>query len=441
MSDRGFPFRDLINPVISPIIARCHPDARSRIFPPETVVFTYISGALSGDKSLKSAVIRNNAERALQGLAPSSLGTSSLSDARHGLDTDVLREATRGYASTTQSQFEESVFWEGLTPYAIDGSTVTANDTPENQARFPQHANQSEGAGFPLIRMLLLQSLRSGMVADFAFDAFKGKETGEMALARRVMGNIGENDLLLGDRYFPSYFIMADLVARGAHGVFQSHAARGVDFRRGRSLGKRDHVVEWIRPQRPSWMKIEEYEAYPPSLNLREADVTHESRQPTAFVIVTTLIDSEKYSKRKLAKFYRKRWNIELALRDLKTTFHMDHIAANTPEMVEKGFWGHLLAYNMLRWHMLNAATLCEVPIENVSVKTAATIMMQNSALIMQCTEETKAHTFAVVYFQMTQVPVGKRPDRKEPRAVKRRPKARERLNESRSAWQQRRKT
>ena len=441
MCASGFPFRDLINPVLSPLIARYHPHARSRVFPPETVVFTYISGALSGDKSLKSAVIRNNADRALQGLTPSSLGTSSLSDARHMLDTGVLRDAARGYATTTQSQFESSVFWEGMAPYALDGTTITANDTSENQAQFPQHGAQSEGAGFPLIRVLILQSLRSGMVTDCAFDAFQGKETGEMALARKVMGNISQNDLLLGDRYFPSFFMMADLVARGAQGVFQSHAARDVDFRRGESLGKRDHLVEWTKPQRPVWMEKEVYESYPQILSLREVDVTHEARQSTTFVLVTTLVDAKKFSKQKLAKFYRKRWNIELALRDLKSTFHMDHIAANTPEMIEKGIWGQLLAYNMLRWHMLNAATLCEVPIENVSVKSAAEIMMQNSAFIMKCTEETKAHTFATVYFQMTQVPVGKRPGREEPRAVKRRPKPRERLNEPRSVWHERRNT
>jgi hypothetical protein len=173
---------------------------------------------------------------------------------------------------------------------------------------------------------------------------------------------------------------------KGVHGVFPMHAARGVDFRRGSRLNTLDHIVDWTKPVKPDWMTQEAYEAYPSQMRLREVDiskeVSHVKKNREPFVIVTTLLDDKAFLKSKLAKFYKNRWRVEVAIRDLKSTFHMEHIKAHTPEMLEKVIWAHILAYNVLRWHMLNASEIFEVPLEHMSVKISARILNESSHLI-----------------------------------------------------------
>jgi len=416
-------------------VPQFHPDARQRIFTPEVVIYATVAAIFAKDHSLRSMVARNNAHRAALGLAPSSLNTAALSDARGRLDVRVLEGATRGMARDVAARIPTSVFWGDFQPYVIDGTTLSANDTPENQRAYPQHGRQAEGVGFPLLRALVVQSLATGMVVDLAMAPIKGKGTGEMALAREVLPSLQGNVLLLGDRYFPSYFLLADLLARGWNGIFHAHAARDVDFRRGTSLGQKDHLVEWDRPVRPEWMTPEEYNSYPSTIAMREMEVREKKGNNESVVLVTTLSDPLTFPKKRVAAMYRKRWTIEVALRDLKDTFELDHVSAGTPAMVEKVIWAHMLAYNVLRWHMLNAATLYETEPTQVSVTAAATVMSANAGLIVTSTSSTRPALFASLYDQITRVPVGKRQGRSEPRAIKKRPKPRRYLMEPRNAW------
>lgn len=435
----GFPVRDLLGPTLIPLIEEHHPEARSRIYPPETVVFAMVAGVISRDDTLASAVIRNNQDRLQQGLEPASVNTAAFAKARARLAPELLIESTRKVARDAAEQVPPEAFWCGFIPFAIDGSTLTADDTKANQKAFPQHGNQAPGIGFPLIRVVLLQCLSTGMVCDFAYGPSKGKETGEMALAREVLVSLPDKAILLGDCYFPSYFVLDDVMRRGMAGLFPMHYARDVDFRRGKQLHYHDHLVEWEKPQRPEWMTKKEYDSYPDSLVLRETDLSWQlARKGERFIVVTTLTDAERYPRALLGKMYKKRWKIEVVIRDLKSTFGMQHLAAQTPAMIEKTLWAHLLAYNALRWHMLNAALLFERPPDEVSVKTASRLLTEASHAILSLTAAKRAKLFSGLYFEMIQVRIGRRPDRQEPRAVKKRPKPTPLLKISRNDWRRR---
>ena len=316
---------------------------------------------------------------------------------------------------------------------------MTAADTAENQRRFPQPVTQAEGVGFPIMRVVVVQSLATGMICDLALAPYAGKGTGEMALARELMPSIPDNALLLGDRYFPSYFFLSDLRKRGIHGIFPMHAGRNVDFRVGQSLDYRDNRVVWDKPPRPAWMSQDEYDDHPSTIAVRQIQVHEKGNGRKRLVLVTTLLEDKTFPKSAVAKMYRQRWRFEVALRDMKDTFDLDHINANTPGMVEKIIWAHALAYNMLLWHMLNACRLYEVELEHVSVKTAATILTVNAIPILAATPEERPKLFSSLYKQMVQAVVGKRFGRQEPRAIKRRPKPRKLLKEPRKSWHERR--
>jgi hypothetical protein len=387
LAANGYDFKDSLGPILQPDLDRFQvANSRVRIYLPQSVVFCELAAILSGEDTLSSAVIRNNQDRIEQGLPPASTSTASYSDARKRLPPQIFSETSHALVVHTLNRVGAHPLWGSLKPKAIDGSAITTDDTQKNQKKFPQHGKQKTGVGFPLIRAVLLQDLSTGMVENFAYGAFKGKETGEMALARQLLPGLKSGDMLLGDCYFPSYFLLADLLKKGVEGVFPMHFARQVDFRKGHQLHHLDHIVNWQKPVKPSWMSAQTYEQYPGEITLRELDISKEvsQRKETAerFVVVTSLLDDALYPKTTIAKFYQKRWQIELAFRDLKSTFHMEHVKAQSPEMVDKVIWAHILGYNVLRWHMLNASQLFEVPIEHVSVKTAARILTEAAHLI-----------------------------------------------------------
>jgi putative transposase len=312
----GFPIKDVLTPILGPLVAKYHPDSRDRCFTPECVVFSMVSSILARDVALKACVIQINADRTNAGLKPVSINTAAYSDARSRLASEVLIQSAKLVAQNLEENVPLDPFWQGMRPFAIDGSTLTTEDTEANQAAFPQHGGQDEGIGFPILRVALLQSISTGAVHGFNFGAYKGKETGEMALARDLVATLPPGSLLLGDRYYPSFFMMAQLARAGVQGVFQSHAARDVDFRRGTQVGYGDHIVSWEKPPRPKWMSAAEYQDFPDSIMVREVDLTKELGRGERVVLVTTL------QKVNCPNFTKKDGRLRLRCVTLKTRFN-----------------------------------------------------------------------------------------------------------------------
>jgi len=185
------------------------------------------------------------------------------------------------------------------------------------------------------------------VVRDLALGPYQGKETGETALFRALWETLEAGEVVLGDRYFGSFFGIAGLGRRGVDVLFRMHQRRKYDFRRGRRLGIEDHVVTWTKPERPEWMDEATYAQIPDELTVRELRVTVD--QPgfrvNELVLVTTMLDEELYTKGDLADLFIERWNIELDFRAIKCVIQMDVLRCKTPEMVRKEIWMHLLAY------------------------------------------------------------------------------------------------
>ena len=198
----------------------------------------------------------------------------------------------------------------------VDGTTVSMPDTAQNQARFPQHGQQEAGVGFPLARLVGMIALSNGAVLDAAIGPYQGKGTGEHGLFRELKRCFVEGDVMLADGYFCSYFLIADMLRRAVDGLFEQHGARITDFRRGERLGVRDHLVWWSKPARPDWMSVEEYRGYPDEIKVREVKVGQK-------VLVSTLLSPRKTPKAALGELFWQRWNVELDLRNIKTTLGM----------------------------------------------------------------------------------------------------------------------
>ncbi|MCH7885650.1 MAG: IS4 family transposase [Planctomycetes bacterium] len=354
--------------------------------------------------------------------------------ARSKLPQKIIRQLTVDLADGCENQVDKEWLWRGRHVYLVDGTTVSMPDTPENQEVYPQPATQQKGLGFPVARAVVLMSLATGMLKDMAMGPYTGKQTGETALLRQLLDRFEPGDILLADRYYCSYFMIALLMERGIDFVTRIHQRRPINFRRGRRLGKNDHVVTWERPPRPQWMDQETYDRMPVSIGVREirVQVDQPGFRPESFVVVTTLTDAEEYAIDDIAELYHYRWLAELDIRAIKITMGMDILRCKTPQMVRKEVWACLLAYNLIRQTMLQAAWESKHPPRKLSF-TAAMQSIAASWLVMVLSDDAAAvRLIEAARANLAGHLVGNRPGRVEPRAVKRRPKPHDLLTKPR---------
>jgi hypothetical protein len=317
----------------------------------------------------------------------------------------------------------------------VDGSTTTMADTPANQAEYPQQPGQKRGCGFPIARIVVVFSLAVGTVLEAALGKYQGKETGENSLFRTLHPLLQEGDVVLADRYFSGWFDLALLLQRGVHSVVRKHQLRVTDFRTGQRLGPDDHLVCWYKPQRPTWMSRQQYETLPAFLTLREVRVHVQQKgfRTKVVIVVTTLLDADRYCAAAIAMLYRRRWQAELNLRSLKIVMQMDHLRCKKPHRVRNEFYMHLVGYNLIRKVIALAAARAGVEPWTVSFKGALQTLARMAPLL-DTTVSLDAWCNALLEAVAAHV-VGDRPDRFEPRLRKRRPKPYKHLREPRENY------
>jgi hypothetical protein len=399
------------------------PEYRERKYPPTVTLAMFLGQVLRADGSCQNAVNEAIVNQLLSGEAAASANTSGYCLARQRLPVEMVRELARQTGSLLNQHTSPGWLWRGRHVKLTDGTTALMPDTPENQAQFPQHGSQEAGAGFPLARLVCVMSLANGAVLDIAMGPYKGKGTGEYGLFRELLGCFVAGDVMLADSYYCSYFLIAALQARGVDVLFEQHGARHTDFRSGERIGTRDHVVRWSKPvARPAWMTPQEYAAYPDELTLREVKVRKK-------VLVTSFLNPREVCKREIGKLFLRRWNVELDLRNIKTTLGMDRLTCKTPEMCEKELWVYMLAYNLIRLLMAEAAVQAGVLPRQLSFKHTVQVWVAWSQrqFLSDVPEDT-----AALFRLIAQVRVGNRPGRMEPRLIKTRPKPFSRLQTTR---------
>ncbi len=398
-------------------------NSRERVFTTEVVLWAFLSQVMDDDQSQQAAVARVIAASLAQKIPPPSSNTSAYSQARSRLSEDIISRLTREIAKKTASNTPSQWLWKGKHVKLVDGSTISMPDTPENQKAYPQPSSQKEGLGFPIARILAIIDYQTGMVLDFETAQYTGKNTGEHALLRQLMDSFNQDDIMIGDAYYPSFFLMASLIKRGISGVFPARGSRKYDFRKGKRLGKKDHIATWVKPRRPTWMTQEEYDEYPKDILVREVCVKNQKNgfRTKRRILVTTLLDATEVSPVDLQMLYDCRWSVELTLRSIKSTMHMDILRGKTPSMVKKEMWIHLLAYNLIRRIMAHAAWLYKRSTTSLSFKLALQVIksFEQAGLF----NEDNPLLYQKLFKAIVSKKIGNRPGRQEPRAIKRRPK------------------
>jgi hypothetical protein len=307
-----------------------------------------------------------------------------------------------------------SWLWMGRPVRLVDGTTVSMPDTAANQAAYPQSRGQKPGLGFPICRLVGIVCLSSGAVLNAALGRFRGKGGDEQTLLRALLDTLDTGDVLLGDAYYATYFLLCELQRRGIDGVFEQYGARrrSTDFRRGKRLGECDHLIGLEKPSRPAWMSQEQYEQAPDRLVVRELKAGNK-------ILVTTLRCARKTPKAALKALFKSRWHVELDLRNLKSTMGLEMLSCRTPAMAVKELWVYLLAHNLIRLIMVQSAAMADCLPRELSFKHSLQLWLAWRQFAGGLEEEDLVDLLRLIAQQR----VGNRAGRAEPRALKRRPK------------------
>jgi hypothetical protein len=408
---------------------------RQCLYTPLVTLWTFLYQVLSADQCCRAAVARLLARLGLHGAEPCSAKTDPYCKARQRLPEALIADLARSSGQELHNQVPAPRLLQGRPIKLADGTTVSMPDTPANQQSYPQPDSQQAGLGFPLLRLVALISLSCGAVLDVAMGPYAGKKTGETSLLRQMLSGLRAGDVLLADSYFGNYWIMALLLGRGVDVVSRHDGKRRVDFRQGRHLGRQDHVVSWPKPKCPAWMEQPLYQSLPEHLEIRELRVGVYQRgfRVRWMLLITTLLDAGAFTQEELAEVYRLRWHAELDMRSIKVAMQMDILRCKTPAMVRKEICMHLLAYNLVRKLMAQAAATAQVDPRQLSFKGAMQTVSAFAAAGVFADPKKSQALYQAILQAVASHRVGDRPDRSEPRAVKRRPKGLPRLQQPRA--------
>jgi len=408
-------------------------NSRERVFSLRLTFECFLWQMLQPKTSCREVVRQVQALFRLHGKGPVDPGDSAYVQARQRLPRERLEKALTATAQAADRRAGRSAQLQGRAVKVVDGSTTQLADTPQNQKRFPQPSSQKPGCGFPVIRFVALLSLNSGAILKVMLDSLRSHD---LRLFRRLWQFLQIGDILLGDRAFGEYSTLAQLPRQGVDLVARLHHQRKVDFRKAKRLAKNDGLFGWAKGyQQSQILSPAEWALLPAQITVRLLRFTTTIRgfRGRRVTLVTTLLDPKLYPAEQLIGLYARRWRLELCFRDIKSTLGMEQLRCKPPAMAGKELLAYLIAHNLIRCVIAEAVARFQVDLERMSFKGSLDALRQYSAAIAQApNRKTRRQLWEDLLLNLARDLVPLRPNRREPRAVKHRPKAYPLLNQPR---------
>ena len=409
------------------------PNSRDRIFSLRLTFECFVWQMLKPKTPCREVVRQVQALFGLHGQGSVDEGDSAYIQARQRLPRERLDKALSATAHAADRRAGSGGQLGGRPVKVVDGSTTQLPDTSANQKAYPQPGSQKLGCGFPVMKLAVLFSLASGALLEVIMDNLRSHD---LRLFRRLWECLKAGDIVLGDRAYGEYATLAGLPRQQVDVVARLHQRRKVDFRKAKRLARNEGLFVWNKGcQQSEIFTATEWRQLPEAITVRIIRFTALIRgfRARRITLVTTLLDPTAYPAEQLAALYARRWRLELCLRDLKTTLGMEQLRCQSPAMAQKEVLAYFIAHNLIRCVMSESAALYGAPLDRISFKGTVDALRQYSAAIAQArNRKMRRRLWEDLLVNLARDLVPRRPDRREPRAVKRRPKPYPLLNQPR---------
>lgn len=401
------------------------PHSRNRIYCLGRTFWGWIWQRLNTNAPCREVVRQVQALCALEGNTKVDEDTAGYCQARAQLPQNLLEKALTASAEAAAHPTLDLTLLQRRPLKVVDGTGLRLPDTRANQQAFPQPSNQKPGCGFPVMKLVVLFCLTSGALLARATGTLRDCER---RLFRLLSGSLKPGDIVLGDRGFGNFVTIAWLAGLAVDFIGRVPTnVRRIDFRQGFRLGRYDRLVCWHKGPRQSttWSAVD-WDRLPAQKQVRivRAQVRKKGFRSREITLVTTLLDADLYPAQEILAAYARRWRLELCLDDLKTTLGLETLRCLSPAMAQKELLVGLITHNLLRCVMGQSAQQHNVPLERISFKGALDALRQfNQAMCQTRLRHRKKRLWTVLLRALAMDLVPNRPSRREPRAVKRRPK------------------
>jgi len=371
--------------------------SRERIFTLSRTFWCFLWQMLQANTTLREVVRQVQALFQLQGARPVDERTGAYAQARSKLPLSMLHKALAASAAAALGQAPDSIVLRGRSVKVVGG------------------------CGFPIMRLVLLFCVTSGTILAVRVGSFR---LSELALCYALLDSLKPQDILMGDRYFANFPLIALLRSRGIDFLGRVNTStRRVDFRKGQRLGAYDRLFLWSKGQKVGqWLKGSAFAALPEQITVRvlRLRVRQKGFRCRSLTLVSTLLDPVQFPAEEIGRAYLRRWRLELCLDDVKTTLNLKQLKCQTPKMAYKELLAGLIAYNLLRCLMAQAASLHEVSLDRISFKGSLDALRQFCAASAQARSRmARRKLWDLLLKNLALDAVPARPGRREPRAVK----------------------
>ena len=397
---------------------------------------------LNFNSSCSAAVSLVQAWRMKVGLAPISSNTASYCTARKNLSLSFIMQAFHKVVDSINSSMMKKDLWFGKVVYSVDGSSLQLMDTEKNQKVFPQPKTQKKNCGFPVMKVMGLLNHSTGLWENFCTAHPDEHDARTMS---RILTQFVKEGLLLADRAFCSYEIIYRASSAGMDVAMRLHQmrAKGFTLREGKKIGKNERLVTWIKPKKkPSHCELDDaqWDAVADEMEMRIIACWFVDRdgKKKRLLIATTLLDNKNYDWLDIVNLYATRWDIEVRLRDVKTTMKMEELSVTTPAMARKSFAMAMLAYNLVRSIAHEGARHADVEPYLMSYKEILDWINSSAPNFFYAQPQTALHlrTLRENFIEVASTKqIVYRPYRWQPRLVKKRPKPFGRMQHSRKDY------
>lgn len=408
--------------------------ARRRGFDSETVFWAFLGQTIRGG-SCRDGLQEVQSARVEAGLKPLSSSTASYCTARQQrLSVEQLLKIHDSVGEQLEKSAPSDRLWRNRPIMAVDGTSVAIADTPENQDSYPQPSNQKQGCGFPVVQIVGLFGLGSGALLEYESTPLNCHENGVFH-GLGLIDHVPRGAVLIQDRAYCTYVNFAHAATHGFDLVARLHQGRERNIKKLLPKGCDDHVVYWEKPSanaRPDYFEPEQWDQVAEQVPVRVVRLKMDCSgfRSQEIIVATSLMDA---SREEIGELFLRRWEMEVSFGDLKTTLGMDDLMVRSPEMAEKTIAMFMIAHNLIRWTMLQAAVRADTDLQRLSFKGTLDILEH-----WKCGMENRKSPAErrALWFRMLEL-IAKdknphRPGRSEPRAKKRRPKKYQLLNQHR---------